>query len=441
MNVAIELLQENFSRYKPMKASPMNSWNEATLHAMFDNGIYYHSASIWVSEAYRLLYRSLFDVDSELDRERMYLRGVSGLLRYYPLIHSDLTGEVQIYSVDWGPVISSSQTPEYAVELAKEYGLAWWTPVLVGAHYRHPDPHGADSNPEGWMAMMEALMDSVDHDTHCWRRWVDSHDLAMNLERFDRDLTVNSISVFGDVVTYDITVDEPVRFMTLRAEESGYSVQSVMIDGTEHNYFGDNYVHLPEIEGNVTVEVTLTSQSERSPHIKHIDPSGVVESAGYSDDRLILELSGEFGVTARIGCSDRAFMPGMTRVFGDGTEHLEIDVSSQNQTEQVGLSLAPSSGWVEVAVDTWERGGTYYKRWSEAAESSGISIQHTVGDLIADSYCTIRVDGDAIDTCMTSGSGELSFTYSPGCSVTVFEVIEDSAAIAAVSETVPSPGT
>jgi hypothetical protein len=152
------------------------------------------------------------------------------------------------------------------------------------------------------------------------------------------------------------------------------------------------------------------------------------------DGELILELSGEFEVTARISCSDKAFVQGTTRVFDDNTEHLMIDVSSESESEQIELSLAPSSGWVEVAVDTWEVDGTYYKKWTEAADSTGTSVEHNVGDLIPNSYCAIRVDGNTIDSCMTSSTGELFFTYSPGCSVRTFEVIEDSSAVAAVRD-------
>ncbi|MFH1314570.1 MAG: hypothetical protein ABIJ00_15290 [Candidatus Eisenbacteria bacterium] len=277
MNEAVAFLQQHFSRYKPMKASPMNSWNEATLHAMYDNGIYYHSACLWTSDDYKALYKSLFDVGNELDRERVFARGASGLFRYYPLVHSDQTGEVRIYSVDWGPVLSALHTPAQALDVVRSYGLDWWTPVLIGAHYRHDEPHGADLNPEGWIALMGALMDSVDHDSYYWRRWVDSYDFARNVERFDKALSINAVSVDGDIITYEITADEPLRFMTLRAEKTGYKVQSVMIDGTEHCYFGDAYVHLPEIYGNTVIEVSLTcleNGRESSPFLVGI-PGGL----------------------------------------------------------------------------------------------------------------------------------------------------------------------
>jgi hypothetical protein len=434
MNAAVTFLQEHFSRYKPMKASPMNSWNEATLHAMYDNGIYCHSACLWKSDDYKALYKSLFDVDSEIDRERMFARGESGLLRYYPLVHCDQTGEARIYSVDWGPVLSSSHTPEQALDVVRSYGLDWWTPVLIGAHFSHPDPHGANGNPEGWIAVMGALMDSVDHDSYYWRRWVDSYDLAINVKRFDKDLMVNAISVNGNVVTYDVTADEPLRFTTLRSEKTGYRVKSVTIDGTEYSYFGDTYVHLPEIYGNTIIEVTLTSLEDSEPHITHIDPSGVIEDAGCADGMLSLDLTGEFEVAARISGSGKVFMPGRTRVFDDDRERLDIDVSSEKQSQQVALFLSPSSGWVEAQVDAWNTAGTRYKSWWESAESSSISVDHIVGDLIPDSYCAIRVDGSTIDSCMTNGNGELTFNYSLGCSLRFFEIFEDSLAIAGMSQ-------
>jgi hypothetical protein len=246
-------------------------------------------------------------------------------------------------------------------------------------------------------------------------------------------LRVTNTESEHQVSSYEITADEPVRFITLKAGKPGYGVQSVMIDGIEHRYFGGDYVHLPEIYGSVTVDVALALPGDSRPHVAHIDPSGVIERAGSIEGLLDLELGGEFEVTARIGCSSKAFVPGVTRVFDDNAEHLRIDVSAAKACKQVRLGLSPSSGWVEVTIDAWETAGTCYKSWSEAAESSGISVEHTVGDLLPGSYCAIRVDGSTIDSTLTDGDGSLTFVYSPGCSVRTFEVVEDSLAVAGVS--------
>ncbi|MFH1312462.1 MAG: T9SS type A sorting domain-containing protein [Candidatus Eisenbacteria bacterium] len=120
-------------------------------------------------------------------------------------------------------------------------------------------------------------------------------------------------------------------------------------------------------------------------------------------------------------------------MFDDDSEHLSIDVCSENESRQVALSLLPSSAWVETTVDAWDTAGTHYKSWWEVTEGCSTLVEHTVGGLIPDSYCAIRVDATTIDSCMTGGEGELSFAYSPGCSVRYFEIIEDSMAVAGAS--------
>ena len=134
-------------------------------------------------------------------------------------------------------------------------------------------------------------MDSVDHDTYPWRRWVDTYDLAVSLERFDGYLTVDEISVSGDLVTYDITAAQPVRFVTLKAAKAGHAIRSVMIDGTEHHYFGSDYVHLPEIYGSTTIAVSLASPEDCREHVSHLDPSRVIERAGDSEEAPEKELN------------------------------------------------------------------------------------------------------------------------------------------------------
>lgn len=423
MNMAMTFLQEYFSRYKAIKASPMNSWNAATLHAMYMNGIYYHTANMCTSPEYMALYKSFFDVADEFERVKMYARGQLCKLRYYPLIHSDETGTARIYSADWVVCFDPPYDPDIVVPMMRRCAIDWWIPILPGAH----GSSTMASDPPGWMAVMTELMNLVDHDSYTWHRWVDTYEFVKNVQRFDEELTVNSISVSGNTVTYDITADQPIRFMTLKAYKAGYKVQWVTVNGAKYCYFGDNYVHLPEIAGDAVIVVSLTSQEDYIPHVTHVDPSAVIEHAVYVSDRMELTLSGEFDVTAYIVGSNKVFSAGATKVFESDTSHLEIDMSSYTEAAQVELALTPSSGWVEATIGTWEASDSDYREWSEKAGSPDVSVEHVVGDMVANAPYVVVMDGCWVDSCTSDGSGRICFTRCEDCSTMHFEVLSDSA--------------
>ena len=428
MAVADQFLQEHFPRYKPIKASPNNSWNEATLHAMYDNGVFYHTACYRKSDAYRALYQSVFDVTTEMERQKMRARGDAGLLGYYPLKHTDETGVATIYSVDWGPVVSGTTPVSAVLPTLRQHALDWWVPVCVGAHYTMPEFGGANNNPTGWMLVMEQLMGGVDEDSYSWRRWVDTYDLARYLERFDRSLTVNSISVSGATITYDLTAGDPIRYLTLKAHRDGHIVASVKIDGREYAYFGPDYVHLPEIDGHVVVRVTLTASQDAGPHIRHIDPCAVIEDAGYADGKLALEVSGDFDATIRVAGSSKAFRQGTTRIYSDNTLDLQLNASSVSQTEQVEMSLGPFPGAIDVSIEAWDTAGTRYRKWSETADITGIAVDHCTGNLEPDSVYEVRLGGSVVGMYVADPDGRVCFQTQSSDSIQVVEVVSEASA-------------
>ena len=423
MSEAVAFLQEHFTRYGPMKACPNNSWNVATLHAMANCGVPYHTASYRKSLAYRDLYTSVFDVASELERMKMKLRGEAGQLRYYALADTDETGIAKIYSVDWGPLVDGVLPPAEVLPELKQHGLDWWIPVVVGTHYWLPGEGGANNNPVGWMAVMDTLVKTVDEDSYTWRRWADTYELAANLEHFDRDLTVSAVSVSGNTVTFEITADLPVRLMTLKVDRDGYVIESVVLDGSQYTYFGDNYVHLPEIDGTALITVNLTDGQVSTPHVVHIDPAAVIEQAGCSGGRLDLDLSGEFEATARIANSSKVFRFGRTSCCADGTEDLTIDPAQASHTAQLEFDLAIGSGRVEVEVTAWDTTATCYRAWTELTDAPAVAVTHTVGDLLADSSYIVRVDGSPIDTCTAGAGGTIAFSFAPGCTTRSVEIV------------------
>jgi hypothetical protein len=428
MQQAVSFLAEHFPSYEAIKASPSNSWNEATLHAMYDTGIYYHTACYRKSPEYRALYESVFDADTDMERQKLKLRGEAGELGYYPLKHSDDTGVAEIYSVDWGPLVSGTMASFQVLPLLKAHALDWWTPICVGSHYYSPTFGGANMNPLGWTQVMEELMEIVDRDTYCWRRWVDTYDLAVNVERFDRALAINSITVSGDLITYDITASEPIKFMTLRAHRDGYRIGSVTMGGQSYSYFGTDYVHLAEMAGNAVIQVALTNSDDVDPHVTHVDPTAFVEDAACDCGRLHLEMCGDSNTMAHVEASSNVFRYGLSRVYADNSLDLEIDVSSSNQTDQIDMALQPPTGSVEVIIDVWDTSGTCYRQWTEVCTSPAGMVDHWVGDLAQASEYLIRVEGAAIDTCLSDASGRIHFAVNSTASARTFEILEATSA-------------
>ena len=432
---AVALLESDFPHYKPIKACPNNSWNEATLHALYDNGIYYHSADMSVTDAYRALYKSLFDAASDEDRERINAR-LQSQLRYYPLVSTNELGTVRLYSVDWAVVLNGTSWPPNVLPILRSHGLDWRTPLLVGMHFYLPGRGGANNDPIGWISLMNTLMYTVDADSYPWRRWVDNYDFAQNTQRFDQDLTVNRISVTGDVVTYDISTSEPIRFMTLRVAKPWHEISSVEIDGADYCYFGEDYVHLPRVDGHTVIEVTLGSCLESAPHITHIDPSAVVEDARCDDGHLNLSLSGEFAVTAQIAGPPLAFLEGETCFSPEDPEELHLDVSAHKQAHQVELSVVPSGATAQVDLIYWDAADTHRRTWSEVAfperhgdeqgHFEGVEVDHIVGDLVPGALYVVSADSTAIDTCLADQQGAIHFRYAPVYVPRTIDVVMDS---------------
>jgi hypothetical protein len=409
MSEAVAFLQEHFTRYKPIKGPPNLSWNEETLHAMYLNGIPYLAATIRKGDDYKALYRSVIDAEDEFEREKIYLRGEEAGLRYYPLYHSDATGDAWIYVVDYYVGLNADQDPADMAQVLKQYTIDWWTPVMLATHFYGSGDWTALGNPTGWMAVMDTVMDQLDHDTCPRRRWVDTHDYAEYVQRFDQDLIVNSISILDNTITYDFTANQPVKHLTLKADSTGLCVHSVTVNGIAHNYFGPDYVHLPELCGNAVIVVNMGPIGNCEPHVTHITPNAVVESALYSNERLALTISGEFEATVRIADSHAAFGCGTTTIHADNSEELRIDVSTTTCAGQVDLDLIPSGGAVSVEITDWDSSSTRYREWLEYGDGASVGVHHVVGGLEPGSGYIVRNGSCPPETCISNGCGEVTF--------------------------------
>jgi peptidoglycan/xylan/chitin deacetylase (PgdA/CDA1 family) len=98
-------------------------------------------------------------------------------------------------------------------------------------------------------------------------------------------------------------------------------------------------------------------------------------------------------------------------------------------TELSNLNITPSTGSVDVNVDTWNVSGNYYKKWTESASTPGVTTNHTIGDLAAGSYYNVKKNGNIWNTYQANGSGQITFNYVEGFSTEItFEVEQDATA-------------
>jgi hypothetical protein len=430
MAAAVAFLGEHFTRYKPIKGPPNLSWNEETLHAMYLNGIPYLAATM-KKDGYATLYRSVIDAENEFEREKIYLRGEWAGLRYYPFHHNDATGDAWIYAVDYYAGLNADMDPADMGSRLRQYALNWWTPVMVATHFSGPGDWTALGNPTGWMAVMDTVMDQVDYDTCPRRRWVDTHDYAKYIQRFDQELAVNSISIRDNTITYDLTANQPVKYLTLKADSTDLCVNSVTVKGISHNYFGPDYAHLPEIYGNTLIVANMGPEGNCEPHVAHISPNAVLEAAVYSNEKLTLTMTGDFEATVRVVGSHAAFGCGITTVHADGTEELYVDVSADTCVGQVDLELIPTAGAATAELTFWDSTNRTRREWLEYAEGDSIGVQHTVGGLAPNSVYMARHGSCPPETCISNDDGEITFfcfdTFTP-CTMSV-ELDSSAAAI------------
>ena len=125
-------------------------------------------------------------------------------------------------------------------------------------------------------------------------------------------------------------------------------------------------------------------------------------------------------------------------IYANGV--ISYSTEPYNSSSEINMVVTPSSGSVDVAINTWNTSGTYYKKWTETATGT-LSVAHTVGDLKTDTYYTVKVDGTRYNTYLSDDSGEISFTYTGAYSDHIFEVEEDTAPSASFDLSSPYDNT
>jgi len=106
-------------------------------------------------------------------------------------------------------------------------------------------------------------------------------------------------------------------------------------------------------------------------------------------------------------------------VNSDGA--VTYSIEPYNDSSEVNLTVGPSENSVDVTIDTWNTSGTYYKKWTESAAGT-VTALHSVGDLKANTYYPVKVDGVLFNTYLSDDFGKIYFIYANEYSDHVFEV-------------------
>jgi hypothetical protein len=205
---------------------------------------------------------------------------------------------------------------------------------------------------------------------------------------------------------------------------------------------GDNYwIHVDDNKlfygkqsnSSETLEILTGAYSTALPRITSVStPATDVLNAVYSpaNGKVSLMLDGTFSTSVSVSNFNKPFSQGTTSIDSNGNAALTIGLAGKTSVESVGMTVVPSSGSVDVAVQTWETSGTRYRKWTESSTVPSTNTTHAVGDLAPGKHYAIWYTKDGgtrtrLQTLQADTSGQISFTYDKGYSTVIFEVQEE----------------
>ncbi len=181
--------------------------------------------------------------------------------------------------------------------------------------------------------------------------------------------------------------------------------------------------------------VDFTYQYTTTPAIKSISNENIIvlsataPANATSSASIVLDNPNTSATSTALVLTDfkRPFLGATSIIDSTSTTTLTttIGASSSSTLDAVALDIVPSTGSVEVTIDTWNTTGDYYKKWTEEGSSHNISTSHTIGDLRPDTIYVFRINGTSSGAYLSNSSGQITFTYDDGYSVKTFELIED----------------
>jgi hypothetical protein len=212
------------------------------------------------------------------------------------------------------------------------------------------------------------------------------------------------------------------------------SIKEVRVGDNYWIYVNDNNLYYgKQSNSSETLQISSGTYDSALPRISSVStPATDVLNAVYdpTSGRVSLMLDGTFSTCVNLNNFRKPFSQGVTSIDSSGNSALTVSLAGVTSTESVDMSVAPSSGSVDVSVQAWETSGTRYRKWTESATVPSTNTAHTVGDLAPGKSYAIwyTKDGGArthLQTLQADGSGRISFTYDKGYSTVVFEVQEE----------------
>jgi hypothetical protein len=232
-------------------------------------------------------------------------------------------------------------------------------------------------------------------------------------------LTLDS-SVFLDGKTrHELGVVLPFSIREVRAGENYW----IYVDGR-------NLFYGKQTDSSETLRILRGTYDPYLPRITSVStPATDVLNAVYdpTKESISLVLRGTFPTSLSIGNCNKPFYRGTTSIDPHGNAVLTISPAGEVATESVDMTVAPSSGLVNVTIQAWETSGNDHRMWTESSSVADTNTAHTVGGLLPGVPYAVwyMKDGGAriqLQTIQANSSGQISFTYDQGYSTVVFEL-------------------
>jgi hypothetical protein len=193
---------------------------------------------------------------------------------------------------------------------------------------------------------------------------------------------------------------------------------------------GNNLFYGKESNSSETLRILAGTYNSSLPRVSSVStPATDVLNAVYdpTNGKISLTLEGTFATCLSIDNFNKPFTEGTTSVSASGNSALTIALAGVASTESVTMSVVPSSGSVDVAVQTWDTSGAFHRQWIESASVPGMTTMHNVGDLTpGESYAIwYAKSGESqayLQTVQADASGQISFSYDEGYPTIAFEM-------------------
>jgi parallel beta-helix repeat protein len=190
---------------------------------------------------------------------------------------------------------------------------------------------------------------------------------------------------------------------------------------TSYADFTYSYTTTPAIKSSSNTDIVIVSATEPAT-----DPgNATVVLDGTGTTNFVLD---DF---------NRPFLSSISLISSDGTTTVTpSNIDGVTTLTSIPLEITPSSGTIEVQIDTWNTSGTYYKKWTETGSASNITSSHTIGNLRSNVYYTVTADDSSTGitgtncsngSCLSDANGQITFTYNGGYSSKTFEVQDTTA--------------